>query len=383
MKFLHTSDLHIGRRLGEFSLIDDQRAVLDQLLILIGTEKPDALLLSGDIYDKTVPSAEAVTLFDDFLCAAADMTQILMIAGNHDSPERISFGGRLMEKSGVHVCGIYDGETHRVTLTDEWGDADVYLLPFIRPADVRRYFPDADTESYNSAFGTAIEALAIDPGKRNVILSHQFVAGGVRSESETVSVGGTDAVDLAHFSAFDYAALGHLHGAQTHAAADGAIVRYSGSPIAYSISEANDEKSVTVVTMREKGNCTVEARPLIPYRRICCLRGEYETLMARDYYCDTDYRESYVQITLTDETDVPDALYRLRVVYPYLLRLEYDNSRTRAQQTFEVLPEAGEMHPGALFTAFYQMQNGEDMTDEMAEYVQGLIAHLWGEEGNV
>lgn len=378
MKFIHTSDLHIGRRLGEFSLIDDQRAVLEQILGLIRTEKPDALLLSGDIYDKTVPSSEAVSLFDDFLCAAAEMTQILMIAGNHDSPERIAFGGRLMEKSGVHVCGVYDGETHCVTFTDEWGDVDIYLLPFIRPADVRRYFPDADTDSYNSAFGTAIDALAVDPDKRNVILSHQFVVGGVRSESETVSVGGTDAVDIAHFSVFDYAALGHLHGAQTCKSLNGSVVRYSGSPIAYSISEANDEKSVTVVTMREKGNCTVEAHPLTPHRRICCLRGEYETLMARDYYCDTDYRESYVQITLTDETDVPDALYRLRTVYPYLLRLEYDNSRTRAQQTMEVLPEAGKMDPETLFSAFYQMQNGEDMTDDMAKYMQGLIARLWG-----
>jgi len=189
-------------------------------------------------------------------------------------------------------------------------------------------------------------------------------------------------VDITHFSVFDYAALGHLHGAQTCKSLNGSVVRYSGSPIAYSIAEANDDKSVTVVTMREKGNCTVEARPLIPYRRICCLRGEYETLMARDYYRDTDYRESYVQITLTDETDVPDALYRLRTVYPYLLRLEYDNSRTRAQQTFEVLPEAGKMDPETLFSAFYQMQNGENMTDDMAEYMQGLIARLWGGEKN-
>lgn len=382
MKFIHTSDLHIGRRLGEFSLIDDQRAVLEQILGLIRVEHPDALFLSGDIYDKTVPSPEAVALFDDFLCAAAELTQILMIAGNHDSPERISFGGRLMEKSGVHVCGVYDGETHRVTFTDEWGDVDVYLLPFIRPADVRRYFPDADTDGYNSAFGTAMEALAVDPDQRNVILSHQFVAGGVRSESETVSVGGTDAVDIAHFSAFDYAALGHLHGAQTCKPSDGGgIVRYSGSPIAYSVSEAEHEKSVTVVTLREKGTCTVEECPLTPHRRIYCLRGDYEALMSLDFYRDTDYQESYVQITLTDETDVPDALYRLRTVYPYLLRLEYDNSRTRSQQAFEVLQEAGEMDPETLFSAFYQMQNGEDMDAAMTAYMRELIAQLWKGEG--
>ncbi len=383
MKFIHTSDLHVGRRLGEFSLIDDQRAVFVQLLDLIRKEMPDALLLSGDIYDKTVPSSEAVTLFDDFLTSAAELTQILMISGNHDSPERISFGGRLMERSGVHVCGGYDGETHRMTFTDEWGEVSVYMLPFLRPADVRRYFPDADTDSYDRAVRTAIDALDVDPARRCVLLSHQFVTGGVRSDSETVSVGGTDAVDIAHFSAFDYTAMGHLHRAQTcRQAGSSGIVRYSGSPIAYSVSESEDEKSVTVVTMHEKGDCTVEVHPLTPHRRICCLRGDYETLMSRDFYRETDYRESYVQITLTDEEDVPDALYRLRTVYPYLLRLEYDNTRTRAQQLSEVMPDAGDMDPTALFSAFYRMQNGADMDEEMTAYMQQMIARLWEGEEN-
>lgn len=383
MKLIHTSDLHLGRRLGEFSLIDDQRAMLQQLLDLIRTEAPDALLVSGDIYDKTVPSAEAVALFDDFLTAAAELTQILMIAGNHDSPERISFGGRLMERSGVHVCGVYDGETHCVTLTDAWGDVNVYLLPFIRPADVRRYFPDADTDSYNSAYGTAVRALGIDSSRRNVILTHQFITGGVRSESETVSVGGTDAVDIAHLSQFDYAALGHLHRAQTCKTEErDGIVRYSGSPIAYSVSEADDEKSVTVVTLCEKGNCTVDVRPLTPHRNIVRLRGAYDEVMALEFYRDTDYKDAFVQMTLTDEADVPDALYRLRTVYPYLLRLEYDNTRTRADQTMELLPDAADMDPETLFSAFYRMQNGTDMEEDMASYLRQMIACLWREEEN-
>jgi len=382
MKFIHTSDLHIGKRLGEYSLIDDQRAVLTQLLDLIRTERPDAFLIAGDVYDKTVPSSEAVALFDDFLTSAADMTQILILAGNHDSPERISFGGRLMARSGVHVCGVYDGTEHCVTFHDAWGEVHVYLLPFLRPADVRRYFPDGDTQSYNAAFGVAIDALSVDPTQRNVILSHQFVTGSVRSESETVSVGGTDAVDIAHFSAFDYAALGHLHRAQTCSAAEGGgIVRYSGSPLAYSVSEAEDEKSVTVVTLCEKGTCCAEVRPLIPHRHMYRLRGTYDTLMARDFYRDTDYPDAYVQITLTDEGDVPDALCRLRTVYPYLLHLEYDNTRTRAQQTLEILPEAGEMDPETLFSAFYRMQNGEEMDEDMVNHMRELIARLWGGEG--
>ena len=376
MKLIHTSDLHIGVRLGDHSLMDDQRTVLDELLALIRAEQADALLVAGDIYDKTVPSAEAVALFDDFLCAAAALTDVFLISGNHDSPERISFGGRLMASSGVHVCGTYDGESHCQTLYDEYGEVCIYLLPFIRPADVRRYFPDADTDTYNAAFAAAIGALEVNPSVRNVILSHQFVMGSVRSESETVSVGGTDAVDSLHFAAFDYAALGHLHRAQ-NASSAGGIVRFCGSPIAYSVSEAEDEKSVTVVTLGQKGDVAVETRPLKPYRRIYRLRGTYDELMSLDFYRGTDYPDSYVQITLTDENDVPDALYRLRTVYPYLLRLEYDNARTRAQQSFDILPDAADMDPEVLFSSFYRMQNGEDMTEDMAEHMRALTARLW------
>ena len=382
MKLIHTSDLHIGRRLGEYSLIDDQRAMLEGLLDIIREETPDALLIAGDIYDKTVPSAEAVGLLDDFLTEAASLTAVLLISGNHDSPERIAFGGRLMAESGLHVCGVYDGQTHRITFRDDWGEVHVYLLPFIRPADVRRFFPDADTDSYDAAYAAAIDALDIDAGVRNVIVSHQFVMGGERSESETVSVGGTDAVQMGHLSAFTYAALGHLHRAQTLHTPQGGTVRYSGSPTAYAVSEAEDEKSVSVVTLCERGSCTVALRPLVPYRRIVRLRGTYDMLMAREFYRDTDYQKSYVQITLTDEEDIPDALYRLRTVYPYLLRLEYDNTRTRAEQNFDALSDAGSMNPGELFSAFYRAQNGEEMDVEMQAHMDGLIARLWGEEAN-
>ena len=376
MKLLHTSDLHIGRRLGEFSLIDDQRAVLNALLELIRAESPDALLVAGDIYDKTVPSAEAVGLLDDFLTQAAAMTRVFLIAGNHDSPERISFGGRLMERSGLTVCGIYDGQVHCYPLEDEWGTVNLYLLPFIRPADVRRYFPDGDTETYDAAFGTAIAALDADAAARNVLLTHQTVMGGLRAESESISVGGTDAVGTGHFSAFDYTALGHLHRAQ-NCTADCGIIRYSGSPMAYSVSEADGEKSVTVAELREKGNCTQRTIPLTPYRQMHRLRGTYDELMALDFYRDTDLRDSYVQITLTDEEDIPDALYRLRTVYPYLLRLEYDNTRTRAEQNLTALTDAGDMDPAELFSAFFREQNGIDMDEDMKSHMDDLIERVW------
>ncbi|MBE6659299.1 MAG: exonuclease SbcCD subunit D [Ruminococcaceae bacterium] len=377
MKFIHTSDLHIGRRLGEYGLADDQRTILSQLLSLIRTEAPDALLIAGDIYDKTVPSADAVRLLDDFLTEAAALTQILLVSGNHDSPERISFGGRLIAGAGVHLCGIYDGQVHRVTFTDAWGEVHVYLLPFLRPADVRRYFPDCDTDTYDAAFGTAIAALDVNPDARNVILAHQFVTGGERSASETVSVGTADAVRAEHFDVFDYAALGHLHRAQTLHTPQGTPVRYSGSPMAYSIAESDTEKSVTVVTLGDGGSCVVETRPLTPLRRMYRLRGRYDELMALDYYRDTDYPASYVQITLTDEVDIPDALYRLRTVYPYLLRLEYDNTRTHAEQDMTALSDADAMDPEELFAAFFHAQNGSDMDADMQEHMKALIDRLW------
>ena len=380
MKFIHISDLHIGRRLGEYSLLDDQRFMLGEVLDLIREEVPDALLIAGDIYDKTVPPAEAVGLLDDFLTEAAAMTRVLLIAGNHDSPERIAFGGRLMEGAGVTVCGIYDGLPHKVTLNDAWGEVHFYLLPYLRPADVRRVFPDADTETYDAAFSAAVEALEIDSAARNVLVSHQFVSGSVRSESEIVSVGGTDAVDAGHFDRFDYAALGHLHRAQTCGGDGDAAVHYIGSPLPYSVSEADDEKAALVVTMCEKGIIEVHRHPLMPYRRMYRLRGTYAGLMALDFYRDTDYPDSYVQITLTDEGDIPDALYRLRTVYPYLLRLEYDNTRTRTEFCADALSDAGKMDPCALFASFYKQQNGVEMDAEMQEYMAHLIARIFGEE---
>ncbi len=380
MKLIHISDLHIGRRLGEYSLAEDQRAILDEILALIRTEEPDALLIAGDIYDKTVPPAEAVGLLDDFLTAAVSLTRVMLIAGNHDSPERVAFGGRLMAGAGLYVCGIYDGEVHRVTLHDSHGEVNVYLLPYLRSADVRRVLPDADTETVDAAVGSAIDALGVDPAVRNVLLAHQFVVGAERSESEGLSVGTADSVGADRFSVFDYTALGHLHRAQNCTAAQGAVIRYSGSPLPYSVSEAEDEKTATVVTMEEKGNVSVRVLPLRPHRRICRLRGTYDEVMAREFYRDTDYTESYVQITLTDEYDIPDALYRLRTVYPYLLRLEYDNARTHTELLPDAVTEGEAMEPGTLFASFYETQNGVSMDDDMQAYMDTLIAQIFGEE---
>ena len=374
MKLFHTSDLHIGKRLFEYSLIDDQRAVLEQLLALISQEKPDALLISGDIYDKTVPSAEAVRILDAFLTQAAEMTQVLLIAGNHDSPERISFGGRLMSASGVHVCGVYDGAAHTVVLEDAHGPVKFWLLPFVRPADVRRYHPETAVDTTADAIAAAVKDLHIDTTERNVLLAHQFVTGADRTESEEISVGGTDNVDAGLFADFDYAALGHIHRAQECAYPH---IRYSGTLLPYSFSEAEDEKTVTVVVLEEKGTVGISVRSITPPRPMRRLRGTYAELMARDFYAETDYPVSYLQITLTDEEDIPDALMRLRTVYPYLLRLEYDNIRTRTDTALQALDEAAKVDPFTMTAAFYEQQNGQEMTAEMTEFLNTLIASVW------
>ena len=264
MKLIHLSDLHIGKRVNEFSMIEDQKYILNQILEIIREEEPDAVLIAGDIYDKSVPSAEAVEVFDDFLVSLAEAElPVFLISGNHDSAERLSFGGRILEKSRIHVSPVYHGETAPVTLRDSWGPVRVFLLPFVKPSQVRAFFPDREIETYTDAVAAAVESMDVDEKERNVLITHQFVTGSVRCESEELSVGGTDNVDAGVFEAFDYVALGHLHGPQS---AGKETVRYCGSPLKYSFSEVRHQKSVTVLELREKGQVTVKTRPLTPRR---------------------------------------------------------------------------------------------------------------------
>ena len=249
MKLIHLSDLHLGKRVNEFSMLEDQAYILEQILTIIDAEQPQAVLVAGDIYDKAVPSAEAVQLFDDFLCRLSwRRLQVFVISGNHDSAERIAFGGRLMDGSGIHLSPVYDGTVEPISLTDEWGAVDVYLLPFVKPAHVRRFFPEASIESYTDAMAVAISAMEIKEDRRNILLTHQFVTGALRSDSEQISVGGADNVDAAVFASFDYVALGHIHRPQSIGRE---AVRYCGTPLKYSFSEAGHRKSVTVVELRE------------------------------------------------------------------------------------------------------------------------------------
>lgn len=379
MKLIHLSDLHLGKRVNEFSMIDDQRHVLDQILRVIDAERPDAVLIAGDVYDKPVPTAEAVALLDWFLVELSGrQLQVFVISGNHDSAERMAFGGRLMEQSGVHLAPVYDGTVARWTLTDEHGPVHLYLLPFVKPVHVRRCFPEREIETYTDAVAAAVEAMDVDPAARNVLVTHQFVTGAARCESEEVSVGGSDNVDASVFDGFDYVALGHLHGPQT---VGRETVRYCGTPLKYSFSEAHHKKSVTVVELGEKGTVTVRTVPLTPRRDLVELRGAYEEVTRRDFYEGNGYQDSYVHITLTDEEDVPDALGKLRLIYPYLMKLDYDNQRTHAAGVGDEGVDLQRKSPMELLEEFYAMQNGQPMGQEQRQFARQLMERIW--EGDV
>lgn len=379
MKLIHLSDLHLGKRVNEFSMIDDQRHVLDQILRVIDAERPDAVLIAGDVYDKPVPTAEAVALLDWFLVELSGrQLQVFVISGNHDSAERMAFGGRLMEQSGVHLAPVYDGTVARWTLTDEHGLVHLYLLPFVKPVHVRRCFPEREIETYTDAVAAAVEAMDVDSTARNVLVTHQFVTGAARCESEEVSVGGADNVDASVFDGFDYVALGHLHGPQT---VGRETVRYCGTPLKYSFSEAHHKKSVTVVELGEKGTVTVRTVPLTPRRDLVELRGAYEEVTRRDFYEGNGYQDSYVHITLTDEEDVPDALGKLRLIYPYLMKLDYDNQRTHAAGVGDEGGDLQRKSPMELLEEFYAMQNGQPMGQEQRQFARQLMERIW--EGDV
>ena len=379
MKFLHLADLHLGKRVNGFSMLEDQAHILRQILAILDDEQPDGVLIAGDVYDKSVPSVEAVGLLDGFLTELRTRgVPVLLISGNHDSPERLAFGGRVMDSCGIHISPVYDGALAPVTLQDAFGPVHVWLLPFVKPAHVRRWFPDADIESYTDAVAEAVAHMDIDTAARNVLVTHQFVTGGTRSGSEELSVGGTDNVDSGVFAPFDYVALGHLHGAQ-HIGRE--TIRYAGSPLKYSFSEARQHKSVTVVTLGEKGDVQVRTVALTPLRELREIRGSYDELTARSFYEHTIYRSDYLHLILTDEQDVFDAMSRLRTIYPYLMTLDYDNARTRAAGGMSVPAETERRTPLELFEALYQRQNHRPMSEVQRAYIAQLMEQIMEVQG--
>ena len=378
---MHLADLHLGKRVNGFSMMEDQEYLLNRILEIMEEEQPDGLLIAGDVYDKTIPPAEAVRLMDDFLTAvAAKHVPVFLISGNHDSAERVAFGHQLMQGSGIWISPVYDGTIRHHTLEDRWGEVNIYLIPFLRPSVVRSFFPDVEIEDYTEALRTIIENLQVDTSRRNVVLAHQFVtAAGALPEtcdSEQLSVGGLDRVDGSVFSPFDYTALGHLHGPQR---VGSETIRYAGSPLKYSFSELHQKKSVTVAELRAKGETEIRQIPLQPRREMIELRGTFEEIL-EEARKKGELQTDYYHMILMDETDVVDALSRLREYYPNIMLLDYDNRRTRSQKEVEQLDRVEERTPGELFAALYEQQNGQEMDSDRKEYLDGLIREIWEEQ---
>lgn len=374
MKLIHLSDLHLGKRLNDFSLGEDQEYILNQILGIVEAEAPDAVVIAGDVYDKAIPSVEAVGLFDEFLVRLAKLnTQIFVISGNHDSPERIAFGNRLLDAAGLHLSPVYSGRVEPITLEDAFGPVHFYLLPFVKPLHVRRFYPDDPTDTYTQALSAAVEHMDIDERQRNILVTHQFVTGAARSDSEELCVGGADNVDSAVFEAFDYVALGHIHSPQ-HCGSE--KVRYCGTPLKYSFSEVKDQKSVTVAELKEKGNLTIRTVPLKPLRELVELRGTFAELTDKSFYEHTTWQTDYTHLTLTDEEDIPDAIGKLRLIYQGLMKLDYDNARTRSNGEITGAEVQRARSPLELFADFYALQNNRPMTQEQLVFVEELLSRM-------
>ena len=377
MKLIHISDLHLGKRLYEFSLIEDQQYIIGEIEQIIEAEQPDGILIAGDVFDKSVPSVEALALYEQFLNWLSNHgVPAFIISGNHDSMERLAFGQSLVEQAGIYLSPVYNGSIVPYTLTDSYGEVCIYLLPFLKPAHVRAAFPEEEITSYTEAIRYAISQMEIDEDKRNILVAHQFVTGAQRSDSETISVGGSDNVDESVFDGFDYVALGHIHGPQS---VGRERIRYCGTPLKYSFSEASHEKSVTVIEWQKKDDLVIRTVPLKARRDMVCLKGTYEELTAKSYY-EALNKDDYYQITLTDETDIPYALAKLRVIYPNLMTMNYDNRRCRSTEQVSEHAAAEIKSPQELFEDFFRIQNDRDPDAEQMEYLAQTMEKIWGDE---
>lgn len=375
MKIMHLSDLHLGKRVNEFSMLEDQIYILNEIINIIDEQKPKVIILAGDIYDKPIPPADAVELFDDFLYKLSKRNlYVFIISGNHDSAERIAFGSRLFDKSGIYLSPVYKGKISPICIDDKYGKINFYMLPFIKPVHVRRFFPDAEVYTYTDALSTVISDMHIDTAQKNILITHQFVTGSSRTESEDISVGGSDNVDADIFKGFDYVALGHIHRSQC---CDSEYIRYCGTPLKYSFSESKDIKSITMLDIKEKGNIKLDFIPLTPLRDMVEIKGSYNELMLKSFYENTSLTDDYVHITLTDEEDIPDVITKLRVVYKNIMKLDYDNQRTKKSSEINLINDMDSKSPLELFDTFYELQNGKHLSDTQRVFLKNIIEEIW------
>lgn len=378
MKFMHLSDLHLGKKVNGYSMIEDQKYIINNILEIIDNENIQSVIIAGDVYDKSVPPVDAVELFNDFLEELENRNlYVFVISGNHDSPERIAFGNSFMRKSKIYFSPVYNGEINEIELNDEYGKINIWMLPFIKPLNVRKVYEDKVINTYNDAVKTVIDNLKIDTNERNIMITHQFVTGAERTDSEEISVGGSDNIDVSNFDKFDYTALGHIHRPQN---CKSERVRYSGTPLKYSFSEAKDKKSATIIDIKEKNNISIKTVPFKPLRDMVEIKGKYNDIMRLDFYKDTSYREDYMHIILTDEEDIPDVITKLRAVYHNIMKVDYDNMRTRTSNKIKEIEHIESFSPFELFSDFYKQQNNQSMNEEQNNYIKNMIEEIWGND---
>lgn len=370
MRFLHLADLHIGKRVNGFSMIEDQKFVFEQVYNVIENEKIDGIIMAGDIYDKPVPSAEAVKLFDEMLTRLVSINlPIFVISGNHDSAERIGFGSDILSVAKVYMSRVYNGNLQKIELEDDYGKINVYLLPFIKPATVKNIYKEAEIKDYDDALEYVLSQEKIDETKRNVIVSHQFVTGAMRSESEEVSVGGLDNVSVENYEAFDYVALGHIHRAQQMGRES---ARYAGTLLKYSFSEEKHNKSMTIVDLKEKGNIEIKEIPVKPLHDLKTIKGKFSKITSEEFYKELK-KEDYYRAVLTDEDDILNAIGKLKSIYPNLMSMEYDNTRTRSYSVVDNVETVEAKSPLDYFEEFFEKQNGRKMSEKQRNYLLEIL----------
>lgn len=365
MRLIHLGDLHLGKSLGDYSLVEDQKFILDQILDIVKERSVDGVMVAGDVFDRSIPPEAAVNLLDDFLSSLAQLeVRTFVISGNHDSQDRLAYGGRLFTSRGIHIAAGFDGRLQKVTLEDDFGEVNIWMLPFVKASQVRHFYPDAPIESYEDAVRTIIEGARIDYDSRNVLMAHQFVSGDTNpkiagSEGASVlNVGTVEVISSELFRDFDYVALGHIHSPQSVGSEQ---IRYSGSPLKYSLSEAGSDKSVPLIEIGEKGKAEIQLLPLKPRRDLRHIKGRLHQLLAKEAVMDTD---DFMYVTLTDEDIISNAVGILRQYYPNVVKIDYQNSHTQQIEEFDL----GEMEVQRpfreLISDFYLMMYGTEISDE-------------------
>lgn len=377
MKILHLADLHLGKRVNEMSMIEDQKYILDQIITLIKEESVGIVLLCGDIYDKSIPTIEAIHLLDEFLDQLSKMAiKVLMISGNHDSIDRLSFGKSLFTRSNLYIASQFENEIEKITVKENGITVNFYMLPFVKSAYISHIF-QLQTDSYEECFRYLIEHAKIDEEETNILLSHQFVTANKKnpelSDSETSSLGGIDNIDFHIFDPFDYVALGHIHKPQ---AMGREMVRYAGSILKYSFSEIHMDKKATILTIDAKKEISLSFHPLKPLRDMREIECSLEELLKKQ--CEIGKQEDYMHVILTDEEQILDAIGKVRTIYPNVMQISFKNRRHMKQLESAQIKEdqISDQSPAELFEQFYKMQNHIDLDEKRLQLVLSVFEEV-------